>query len=76
VCGSKQAIPITSSKYHSLTAMHPLDHLSSPTSYVFDPTWEVEKMPGPRCIFDGVLLPNGHVVLLGGQRVSWLLFRG
>jgi hypothetical protein len=26
-------------------------------------------MPGPRCIFDGVLLPNGHVVLLGGQRV-------
>ena len=56
--------------------MHPLDHLSSPTSYVFDPTWEVEKMPGPRCIFDGVLLPNGHVVLLGGQRVSWLLFRG
>jgi hypothetical protein len=26
-------------------------------------------MPGPRCIFDGVLLPNGHVVLMGGQKV-------
>ncbi|GBF96985.1 hypothetical protein Rsub_09782 [Raphidocelis subcapitata] len=34
----------------------------------FDPSWEVEEMPGPRCIFDGVLLPNGHVVLLGGQK--------
>lgn len=38
-------------------------------SYKFDPEWEVEKMPGRRCIFDGVLLPNGHVVLIGGQRV-------
>jgi hypothetical protein len=26
-------------------------------------------MPGQRCIFDGVLLPNGHVVLIGGQKV-------
>lgn len=30
---------------------------------------KVEKMPGPRCIFDGILLPNGHVLLLGGQKV-------
>ncbi|KAI8466478.1 MAG: hypothetical protein J3K34DRAFT_524480 [Monoraphidium minutum] len=36
--------------------------------HLFDRAWEVERMPGPRCIFDGVLLPNGHVVLLGGQR--------
>ena len=35
----------------------------------FDRLWEVEKMPGPRCIFDGVLLRNGHVVLIGGQQV-------
>lgn len=27
-------------------------------------------MPGQRCIFDGILLPNGHVVLIGGQKVS------
>jgi hypothetical protein len=26
-------------------------------------------MPGQRCIFDGILLPNGHVVLIGGQMV-------
>lgn len=38
--------------------------------HVFDPQWEVEKMPGPRCIFDGVLLPNGHIVLIGGQKVG------
>jgi len=31
---------------------------------------QVEQMPGPRCIFDGVLLPNGHVMLLGGQKVG------
>jgi hypothetical protein len=37
--------------------------------HVFDPEWEVEQMPGPRCIMDGVLLPNGHVVIMGGQRV-------
>lgn len=27
-------------------------------------------MPGSRCIFDGVLLPNGHIVLMGGQKVG------
>lgn len=27
----------------------------------FDREWQVERMPGPRCIFDGVLLPNGQV---------------
>lgn len=32
---------------------------------------QVEKMPGPRCIMDGILLPNGHVLLIGGQKV-WL----
>ncbi|KIZ05205.1 glyoxal or galactose oxidase [Monoraphidium neglectum] len=36
--------------------------------HVFDRQWVVEKMPGPRCIFDGVVLPNGHVVLIGGQQ--------
>jgi hypothetical protein len=37
--------------------------------YQWDSAWEVEAMPDRRCIFDGVLLPNGHVMLLGGQRV-------
>lgn len=37
--------------------------------HVFDDTWVVEQMPGPRCIFDGTLLPNGHIVLTGGQKV-------
>jgi hypothetical protein len=31
---------------------------------------QVETMPGQRCIFDGILLPNGHVVLIGGQKVK------
>jgi hypothetical protein len=38
--------------------------------YQWDSAWQVENMPDRRCIFDGVLLPNGHVMLLGGQRVS------
>ncbi|KAF6264122.1 hypothetical protein COO60DRAFT_220181 [Scenedesmus sp. NREL 46B-D3] len=38
--------------------------------YQFDNSWEVEAMPDQRCIFDGVLLPNGHVVLIGGQKVG------
>ncbi|WIA15217.1 hypothetical protein OEZ85_001895 [Tetradesmus obliquus] len=38
--------------------------------YKFDDSWEVETMPGQRCIFDGILLPNGHVVLIGGQKVG------
>jgi hypothetical protein len=38
--------------------------------HVFDDTWVVEQMPGPRCIFDGTLLPNGHIVLTGGQKVG------
>lgn len=37
--------------------------------HVFDDTWVVEQMPGPRCIFDGTLLPNGHIILTGGQKV-------
>jgi hypothetical protein len=38
--------------------------------HVFDDTWVVEQMPGPRCIFDGTLLPNGHIILTGGQKVG------
>lgn len=38
--------------------------------YQFDNAWQVEKMPDKRCIFDGILLPNGHVALLGGQRLG------
>jgi hypothetical protein len=30
---------------------------------------QVEQMPGSRCIFDGTLLPNGHIILTGGQKV-------
>jgi hypothetical protein len=44
--------------------------------HVFDDTWVVEQMPGPRCIFDGTLLPNGHIVLTGGQKVGPTLNMG
>jgi len=36
--------------------------------HTFDDAWEVEKMPDRRCVFDGSLLPNGEIILLGGQR--------
>lgn len=36
--------------------------------HAFDDAWQVEDMPAPRCMLSGVVLPNNHVVLLGGHK--------
>jgi len=28
--------------------------------------WEVETMPGPRCMMDATVLPNGKIIIIGG----------
>ena len=32
--------------------------------------WQAEQMPGPRCLADSVLLPNGDILILNGAQVS------
>ena len=34
--------------------------------YDTTPTWAVEKMPGPRCMNDGLILPTGQLLLING----------
>lgn len=34
--------------------------------HAFDDAWTVEDMPGPRCLADAALLPNGRVVVING----------
>jgi hypothetical protein len=33
---------------------------------------QVEDMPASRCTLSGIVLPNNHAVLLGGQKVRCL----
>ena len=38
---------------------------TKPCTHTFG-EWELETMPGPRCMSDALVLPNGKIIIIGG----------